>query len=156
MSRRYPVYPILLAVITGWIPPSQANDTASAVMAASMDAGFSELERRIIGQYYLDHSPEPEQSTTTSSPKEKGKRGKSAPAGLAKRDHLPPGLARLQKSGKLPPGLAKRELPGDLEQQLPPPPAGYERQVVEDAAIVLVHTATGVVADIINDAIMRH
>ncbi|MGH8247535.1 MAG: hypothetical protein ACREUU_14010, partial [Gammaproteobacteria bacterium] len=52
-----------------------------------------------------------------------------------------------------PPGLAKRDLPKDLEKELPPPPEGYERRIVDDvdqAVVVLVEKATGKVADIIK------
>ena len=77
------------------------------------------------------------------------------PPGLARKDKLPPGLAmQLQKNGTLPPGLANKNLPADLEKQLPPPPAGYERRVIEDAAIVLVEKATGKIADVMKDVVL--
>jgi hypothetical protein len=83
------------------------------------------------------------------------KSGKELPPGLAKKDRLPPGLEQqLQRNGTLPPGLAKKGLPPDLERQLPPPPDGYERQIVEDAAIVLVHKATGKIADVVTDVVI--
>ena len=86
----------------------------------------------------------------------KAKRGKGKnkgmPPGLAKRESLPPGLARqLEKNGKLPSGLAKRDLPSDLESKLPPPPEGTEREVV-DNDIVLIDKAKGTILDILRDA----
>lgn len=130
-----------------------ADGTADSVIEKAIEAGFSELERELIGKYYKKEE-QVEEKTATSKKSKSNKSKKGLPSGLAKKDKLPPGLERqLQKNGTLPPGLAKRGLPDDLEEQLPPPPEGYERQVVEDAAVVLVHKATGKIADIIKDAI---
>ncbi len=145
-----------------------ADEAATAVLESAVEAGFSELERQIIGDYYVDQAggqtvteetaPVSQKSGGKSKPgKGKNKQGAQGqlPQGLAKRDRLPPGLERqLQKNGTLPPGLAKRSLPADLEQHLPPAPEGYERQIIEDSAIVLVEQATGQIADIITDAIL--
>ncbi len=91
-------------------------------------------------------SYEPTQEVTSSK---KGKKGRGGmPPGLAIKDKLPPDLAKqLQENGSLPPGLAKRNLPSDVEKQLPLVPEGYKRQIVEDAAVVLVYKATGKIID---------
>ena len=142
-------------------PPIMAEDTTTSALEKAVDAGFSELERDLIGKYYQGHqtsksySDEDRDRERETKEKTKNKKSKKGlPPGLAKRDELPPGLAKqLQKNGTLPPGLAKRSLPADLEKQLPPPPKGYERQIIEDATVVLVNKATGKIADIIYDAV---
>lgn len=65
---------------------------------------------------------------------------------------LPPGIAKNLARGKpLPPGIAKRYLPQDLMAGLPPRP-GYERLLVGND-VVLVSIATGLVVDILADAL---
>jgi Ni/Co efflux regulator RcnB len=81
--------------------------------------------------------------------KGKGKQ-KGMPPGLAKKGELPPGLS---KRDTLPPGLAKRDLPAEVTRQLPPPPAGTERVIV-DNDVVLIEKGTQVVLDIIKDVIV--
>lgn len=76
-----------------------------------------------------------------------GKKG--LPPGLAKRNGLPPGLAKREQ---LPPGLAKRALPPGLSGALPPTPEGTERAIVGNN-VVLIQKATGVVLDILLDAV---
>ncbi|MBI2992590.1 MAG: hypothetical protein HYY48_00235 [Gammaproteobacteria bacterium] len=140
-----------------------AGEMAEKSIEAAVDAGFTEFERQLIEKYY-GKRPQPVEETRereTDSGKDKsGKKGKDKgsnkdmPPGLAKRDQLPPGLA---KRDTLPPGLAKRNLPDDLEKQLPPPPKGYTRRVVDDvdqAVVVLIDEATGQVADIVKDIII--
>lgn len=142
-------------------PVAMAENVATAALEKAVDAGFSELERDLIGKYYEGHRSSKmnsEEDRTTEDNAKKNNKGKKSkkdlPHGLAKKDELPPGLAKqLQKNGTLPPGLARRGLPSDLEKQLPPPPRGYERQIIEDATVVLVNKATGKIADIIYDAI---
>jgi|APSaa5957512535_1039671.scaffolds.fasta_scaffold13824_4 hypothetical protein len=133
-----------------------ADDMVKSAVGKAIDAGFSELEREIIGKYYKKEAPVEEKATTSKKDRKKSKKSKGGlPPGLAKKDKLPPGLEKqLQKNGTLPPGLAKRGLPDDLESQLPAPPEGYERQVVEDAAVVLINKATGKVVDIIKDIVL--
>lgn len=134
-----------------------ADDMATSSLEKAVDAGFTQLERDMIGKYYQEHQTsrtysDEDRTRTKKSKNKKSKRG--LPPGLAKRDKLPPGLEKqLQKNGTLPPGLAKRNLPTALERQLPPPPKGYERQIVEDATVVLVNKATGKIADIIYNAV---
>lgn len=65
---------------------------------------------------------------------------------------LPPGIAKNLARGKpLPPGIAKRYLPGDLSARLPLRP-DYERLIVGDD-VLLVSLATGVIVDILTDAL---
>ncbi|HZU28695.1 MAG TPA: hypothetical protein VFA04_24430 [Bryobacteraceae bacterium] len=56
-----------------------------------------------------------------------------------RRHDLPPGLAkRYYRTGELPPGWEKRvrPLPVEVEQELPPPPSGFERGYVDGYAVV--------------------
>ena len=148
----YYLIPVLLGCLS---PAVMAEDIATSALEKAVDAGFSELERDLIGKYYQRQQTSRTYSDEDRTSKTKSKKSKKGlPPGLAKRDELPPGLAKqLQKNGTLPPGLAKRNLPSDLERQLPPPPKGYERQIIEDATVVLVNKATGKIADIIYDAV---
>jgi hypothetical protein len=73
------------------------------------------------------------------------------PPGLAKKDHLPPGLQRqLVRNGKLPSGLEKKiePLPQALEVRLSPPPEGC-RRIVISGNIILWNEKTSVILDII-------
>lgn len=146
---------LIHAVVTGSLclaPVVMADDMAKASVEKAVEAGFSELERQIIEKYF-GKQQEPDEDKGKSAKKDKTKKG--LPPGLAKRDELPPGLAmQLQKNGTLPPGLAKRDLPSDLNKRLPPVPDGYERRIIEDAAIVLVHKATRKIVDVISDVII--
>lgn len=150
-------YYLLPVLLGGLVPAAMADDMATSALENAVDAGFTSLERDMIGKYYQEHQTsksysDEDRTRTRKSKNKKSKRG--LPPGLAKRDRLPPGLEKqLQKNGTLPPGLAKRNLPTALERQLPPPPKGYERQVVEDATVVLVNKATGKIADIIYNAV---
>lgn len=153
MNKLLPCFFSVALICTS--PVIAAGDIADASIEAAIDAGFGELEHQLIDKYFGDrherYANEYESDRSTSK-KSKGKKGKKGlPPGLAKKGKLPPGLA---KRATLPPGLASRELPYDLERRLPPPPAGYERRIIEDAAIVLVHIATGEVIDIIKDVVI--
>lgn len=64
---------------------------------------------------------------------------------------LPPGIAKNLARGKpLPPGIAKKALPGDLRKRLPGR-QGYDRIIVGND--ILLVAATGVVVDILRDAL---
>ena len=145
-------YPLFLAVLLTFFlsPAAMADDMAKASVKKAVEAGFTELERQIIEKYFGkldDHDDE--------GGKSKDKKKKGAPPGLAKRDTLPPGLAmQLQKNGTLPPGLAKRDLPYDLQKKLPSVPDGYERKIIEGAAVVLIHKATDKIIDVISDVVI--
>ena len=148
---------LILSLLLGIQPFAHADDIAKAAVEVGINASFSEVERKLIEKYFgKSVTVTDSDAEAAAAPKAKGKKGnKDLPPGLAKKEKLPPGLARqLEKNGTLPPGLAKRGLPSDLEQQLPPVPKGYERQIIEDATIVLVHTATGLIADVITDIVL--
>ena len=103
---------------------------------AAADSAFSANELETIKAFYSD-----------SQSRGGGKRGG--------RDGLPPGIAKNLERGKaLPPGLSTAPLPAALDASLPPAPDGYERVVV-DAKILLVETATRLIADVIADAILN-
>jgi hypothetical protein len=144
---------LLAALLVCTTAAADTNKVVDAAIGGAIEAGFSELERQLIGEFYGRDG-----DRNSSSAKKQARQGKGGmPGGQAGRGKLPPGLAQqLHKNGTLPPGLAKRALPGELQQQLPPLRAGYERQIIEDATIVLVETATGRIVDIITDAITGH
>jgi hypothetical protein len=76
---------------------------------------------------------------------------KGLPPGLAKKDHLPPGLQRqLVRNGKLPPGLEKKiePLPQTLEVRLPPVPEGC-RRIVISGNIILWNEKAAAILDIV-------
>ncbi len=114
---------------------------------------FSEIERRIIERYFgKTEAPEEEKAE-----KGKGAKGKSKamPHGLAKRETLPPGLARhVERHGALPPGLQKRDLPDDLASLLPETTPGLERVIV-DNDVVLIERATGLVLDVLGNVLKK-
>jgi hypothetical protein len=61
---------------------------------------------------------------------------------------------RLAQGKPLPPGIARRAVPPDLLVLLPRRP-GYE-YVMVGTSLVLVAVATGVVASVLADALLRH
>ncbi len=74
------------------------------------------------------------------------------PPGLAKRDHLPPGLEKqLVRRDTLPPGLQKRlqPCPEELERRLPPPPPDCAHVLI-GGHIVLLNRRTNLVVDIFH------
>jgi hypothetical protein len=74
------------------------------------------------------------------------------PAGYVRPQPLPPGIAKNLARGKpLPPGIAKRQLPGPLLGRLP----HYEghRYYAVGTDVVLVAAATGLIVDILVDAL---
>jgi hypothetical protein len=87
----------------------------------SAPTGFSDRERRIISSCFSDDRA-------------------GLPPGLAKKDHLPPGLEKqLQRNGTLPPGLQKRvqPLPGECTARLPQLPRDWARVVLSGRIILL-------------------
>lgn len=81
--------------------------------------------------------------------------GSDLPPGLAKRDHLPPGLEKqLRERGTLPPGLQKRvqPLPLELERKLHRLPAGYRRAVI-GGNVIIMNEETSVIYDILRGVI---
>jgi hypothetical protein len=72
------------------------------------------------------------------------------PAGLAKKDRLPPGLEKqLVRKGTLPPGLQKRVYPApvELERRLPPPPPDCAHVLIS-GHIVLLNRKTNLIVDV--------
>jgi len=134
-------------------PLAQAGSAEGEDLAAIV---FTEIERRIIEEFFgkdVGRQAEAKESKDKGKPdKDKGK-AQEMPPGLAQMDQLPPGLQRhLEKYGTLPPGLEKRRLPGDLESLLPRARPGTERVIVDDD-VFLIQKATGLVLDILLDAI---
>jgi hypothetical protein len=125
--------------------PAQADDGLTAAQVATII--LSEIEKRIIGDYYRHQYVAWAESAPTGKGKNKKKHG--LPPGLAKKGTLPPGLAKqLARNGTLPPGLAKRALPDDLLVQLQPRPVGYELVLVDDR-VMLIQAATNLILDVL-------
>jgi hypothetical protein len=107
-----------------------------------IDIVFTEIEKRLIRDYYDRIYRD------WAEGKGKGK-NKDLPPGLARKDTLPPGLAKqLVQNGTLPPGLAKRSLPHDLVIQLPARP-GWQELVIVDDKVLLIQRATNLILDIL-------
>ena len=84
-------------------------------------SGFSDHERQVIGACFVNDRT-------------------GLPPGLAKKDHLPPGLERqLQRNGTLPPGLQKRvqPLPSSCAARLPRLPRDWARVLLSGRIILL-------------------
>ena len=98
---------------------------------------FTTHEREVITRYYSN-------------------RASGLPPGLAKRGgNLPPGLEKqLERNGTLPPGLQKKiqPCPVELERQLAPIPAGYQRAVI-GAHIVIFNQSTNVIVDVMKNVV---
>ena len=140
----------LSLIFTG--PVVFAEEVVTAVVKEGMKGAFNELERQTIKKYFKEneyvHYIEEDES---HSGKNKNK-GKSKNKG--KNKDLPPGIAKNLERGKpLPPGIAKRELPHGLDSSLPERRDGYERTIVGND-MVLVDIDTGIIADIIVDAVL--
>lgn len=103
--------------------------------AGSLEISFSLNEKQIIADFF---------GASAGGQQGQGKKNKNKGVG---NQGMPPGLAR--KGGALPPGIAKRQLPNALLAQLPPPPKGYERVIV-DKDVLLVNIATQVVHDVLE------
>ena len=126
----------LLTLLIALVAAVGFQSTASAEFRAGVE--FSKDEVSIIASWYREHGSATQQK----------KRGK-------KSGSLPPGIAKNLERGKpLPPGIAKQYLPDSLVHELPAPPRGFERIVV-DGKVLLVEIATRIVHDILTDAILR-
>lgn len=140
--RRELLFSLILGLV--FAAPIQAGDVVDDIVKESARKVFSETERRVIRDYYGDRHGGP------------GDKGGDKGRGPGKHGKLPPGLQmQLEKNGRLPPGLEKKALPPGLAGQLPPAPKGYERVIV-DSDVVLVHTASQMIADIISDVVLDH
>ena len=109
---------------------SNQPSTAEKILTRAVVGGLITLaEQAIIGDYVASH------------------RGQFAGA-----QALPPGIARkVARGGALPPGIAKKTLPNGLLSQLPSRP-GQEWRVV-GADVLIVEIATGVIVDVLKDAL---
>jgi len=127
-----------------------APTIALAETPSTADIIIGEIEKRIL-QDYFDRQVHDWQATPGTGTN-KGKKNKGLPPGLAKREHLPPGLEKqLVRNGHLPPGLEYRDLPDDLQRRLPALPANY-RYVMADNRVMLIQRATNLIMDVIEVA----
>ena len=117
----------------------------SAANAQSFEVSFSLKDKQVITDFFASSSGGG--GGGEQGGQGKGKKGKKKKNKGVGNQGIPPGLAR--KGGALPPGIAKRQLPSNLISQLPPPPQGFERVIV-DKDILLVNIATQVVHDVIS------
>ncbi len=99
--------------------------------------GFSLDEKEIISAFF-----------GVGGKQDKGGKGGKGGKGVGSQG-LPPGLAM---NGKMSPGIAKRHLPLILAGQLPKPPKGFERVIVDDD-ILLIEIATNIIHDVITDIV---
>jgi hypothetical protein len=107
--------------------------SANASAEFGISVQFSKDEIRIIEVWYRDNA----------------KSSKSHGHGKG----LPPGIAKNLAAGKaLPPGIAKQNLPLGLNAELPAPPKGYERLIV-DGKVLLVEIATRMIHDVLTDIV---
>lgn len=97
------------------------------------------------GEYYKGHDRDEARGWYNSHES-------NLPPGLAKKDHLPPGLERqLARNGTLPRGLQKRiqPCPPELVRVLPPPPPDCAHVLIA-GHIVLLNRKTNIVLDIVH------
>jgi len=136
------VFSIVLAIAVAVSAPALAGNKgkkAHGAPAVQIDAGpvagalITVTERTLILGYFEQYRGNP-------------------PAAVGSAKPLPPGIAKkLARGGTLPPGIAKRYLPNDLLVQLPARP-GYQ-WVVVDNDVLLIAAATGLIVDILADAL---
>lgn len=126
-----------------------ADDPTDAVVRAGVSAAFEEAEKQVIYRYFKTYVKETDHEYDHDHDYDYDQKSKKK-----KKKGLPPGIAKNLERGKpLPPGIAKRYLPDDLEHELPPPPHGYERRIV-DNDVLLVEVDTGRIADILTDVLL--
>ena len=143
------------------LTPSSAADSAVETIKEVGSAAFSEVERRLIRDYYReirgeirDENRDRNYSDSRNHKQKDGKhkKHKKKSQGNVKGNPkgLPPGIAKkLARGGTMPPGIAKKNLPDDLHHRLPPVRDGYRR--LETAGqIILVEVATDIIVDIID------
>lgn len=151
MRNPFRIILILLLVLGSGTSP--ANEVLEAAAEKAVQARFTELERQLIEKYF----GEAEQPTAPRSGivfNNVSLQKKKQQAAALQKKPLPPGIgAQLKRNGTLPPGLAKRALPADLENQLPPVAAGYERAVLDDLTVVLIQIATNQIVDMIVETV---
>ena len=115
-------------------------------------AVFSEVERKIIRDYYHNRWPEAGRERLDDRDGNDRKDAKGKDKGKGKPKGLPPGIAKkLERGGTLPPGIARQQFPSDLEDRLPPVRDGYERALV-DGRVALIDVASQEIVDLLDDA----
>ncbi|MDX1576541.1 MAG: anti-virulence regulator CigR family protein [Kiloniellales bacterium] len=109
---------------------SNQPSTVEKILTRAVVGGLITVaERAIIGDYVAGHRSQ-----------------------FAGATALPPGIARkVARGGALPPGIAKKTLPGGLLSQLPARPGQEWRVVGTD--LLIVEIATGVIVDVLKDAL---
>jgi hypothetical protein len=145
LSRRH----LILACGAALVLPAFAR----TAFADDIDIVIGEIEKRIMRDYYERRLREWEESEDGRAyKKNKKKKHKDLPPGLAKKGTLPPGLAKkLARNGHLPPGLEYRDLPPDLIVQLPAIDPAY-RYVIVDDRVILIQRATNLILDVLTVA----
>jgi hypothetical protein len=154
---------VLLAAASPTVAQTQGTDQVVGDIANII---FKEAEKRAIEEYYkrfpgakTESDEDTKGEDESEAKKDKGKKDKKAkgkgrgnglPPGLAKRDQLPPGLAK--RGNRLPPGLMKSDLPPNLEKGLPDLPEDVERVVVDDD-VLLVQRGTDLILDVLEGVI---
>lgn len=105
---------------------------------ASTSARFDQRETQIIRDYY--------RMEVAKARANRGKGG-GVPAGLPRKDELPPGLMRMIREGQpLPSAVPKKSLPAELEKSLPVRPTSL-RLIAGD--LVMLVDGKGTVRDIL-------
>ena len=102
---------------------------------------FNDSHRTVVRTYYVD----------------KYGNGKACPPGLAKKNNgcMPPGQAKAYVVGQpLPTSVRYYSVPQPVLVQLPPAPIGY-RYVVVNGDVVLMATASRIIADALTGLLMR-
>lgn len=150
--------PVVLAIIAAAAAASSVEVLAASPSAQKMTGEqavgvvFSDVEKRLIRAYFEKHAD----ASVADETNDGSGNSKKMPPGLAKREHLPPGLQKhLEKNGALPPGLAKRDLPANLVAELPPAHAGTLRQIVGND-VVLIQEGTNIVLDILENVLRKN
>lgn len=118
------------------------GSVAESVVHEGARAAFEEFERQTIYKYFRENEYYNGQD--------------AGPGGnrKGKKKDLPPGIQqKLARGGTMPPGIAKQYLPDGLSHRLPPASRGYERLIV-GTDVLLVETASGIIADILVDAVL--
>ena len=145
-------FAVFFALVSAISVTTQAHATDPVDGIEEIGAAvFSDIERRLIREYYHKHRDgnHAAQGGHSKGKKSKGKGAKGNKHVGGNSKGLPPGIVmKLKRGGVLPPGLAKRNLPNDLETGLPPRDR-YRRYEVA-AQVILVDIVTDVIVDIID------
>jgi Ni/Co efflux regulator RcnB len=132
-----------VALANAALAQTQAPASAPAAKStSSIGAVLSELERKIIDEYYrLKH-----RMTGTEPTSQPGAEPPRRTGALTRSVHKDP-----EAGAPLPPGTRRDPLPDDLRAKLPPPSPGTDRLLVGND-VVLVDRQTSVVLDLMRGA----